>query len=180
MTLSEKLYMLRKKNGLSQEQLAEQLNVSRQAISKWESGACCPERDKLIAVSNYFHVSLDYLMKEESTQSEDTSQTVEKETTQMTEREITQMTERETAQMTERKAAQMAERAKKSVGFIICIGGIICLIVWGLLSMINPAASDQISESSVITIDGNGIFLILCVVSIIVGTVLLLKGSGKK
>lgn len=164
MTLSEKLYMLRKKNGLSQEQLAEQLNVSRQAISKWESGACRPERDKLIAVSNYFHVSLDYLMKEESTQSEDTSQTAEKETTQMAERET----------------AQMAERAKKSVGFIICIGGIICLIVWGLLSMINPAASDQISESSVITIDGNGIFLILCVVSIIVGAVLLLKGSSKK
>ena len=38
MTLSEKLYALRKKNGLSQEQLAEQLGVSRQAISKWETG----------------------------------------------------------------------------------------------------------------------------------------------
>ena len=51
--LSEKLYMLRKRSGLSQEQLAEQLNVSRQAISKWESGTSIPESDKLIAVSEY-------------------------------------------------------------------------------------------------------------------------------
>ena len=61
MALSEKLYTLRKKSGLSQEQLAEQLNVSRQAISKWESGTSTPESDKLIAISQYFNVSLDYL-----------------------------------------------------------------------------------------------------------------------
>lgn len=156
MSLSEKLYTLRKKSGLSQEQLAEQLNVSRQAISKWESGASCPESDKLIAISNYFNVSLDYLMKEDNEQSKDTPQATQSET------------------------AQMAERTQRSVGFIICIGGIICLIVWGLLSMLNPTASNQISESSMITIDGNGVFLILCIVSIVVGAVLLLKGSCKK
>ena len=59
--LSEKLYQLRKKSGLSQEQLAEQLNVSRQAISKWESGTAVPESEKLITISNYFGVSVDYL-----------------------------------------------------------------------------------------------------------------------
>ena len=68
MALSEKLYTLRKKSGLSQEQLAEQLGVSRQAISKWESGQSVPESDKLIVISNYFKVSLDYLLKEESEQ----------------------------------------------------------------------------------------------------------------
>lgn len=156
MALSEKLYTLRKKSGLSQEQLAEQLNVSRQAISKWESGVSIPESDKLIAISNYFNVSLDYLMKEDNEQPKDTSQTEQS------------------------KSAQMAGRTQRSVGFIICIGGIICLIVWGLLSVLNPAASNQISESSLITIDGNGIFLILCVVAIVGGAVLLLKGSGKK
>lgn len=46
MALSDKLYMLRKKSGLSQEQLAEQLSVSRQAISKWESGQSVPESEK--------------------------------------------------------------------------------------------------------------------------------------
>lgn len=62
--LSEKLYKLRKKSGLSQEQLAEQLNVSRQAISKWESGAAVPESEKLIIISEYFKVSVDYLLKD--------------------------------------------------------------------------------------------------------------------
>ena len=66
MALSDKLYMLRKKSGLSQEQLAEQLSVSRQAISKWESGQSVPESEKLIAISNYFDVSLDYLLKDEN------------------------------------------------------------------------------------------------------------------
>lgn len=68
MALSEKLYTLRRKSGLSQEQLAEQLNVSRQAISKWEAGQSIPESDKLLSISNYFNVSLDYLMKEDETQ----------------------------------------------------------------------------------------------------------------
>ncbi len=156
MALSEKLYTLRKKSGLSQEQLAEQLNVSRQAISKWESGASSPESDKLIAISNYFGVSLDYLMKADNEQSKDTSQAAQGET------------------------SQASEHAQRSVGFIICICGIICLIVWGVLSMLNPTASNQIGESSMITIDGNGVFLILCVIFITVGAILLLKGSGKK
>ena len=64
MALPEKLYTLRKKSGLSQEQLAEALNVSRQAISKWEGGSATPESDKLLALSNYFGVSLDYLLKD--------------------------------------------------------------------------------------------------------------------
>ena len=71
MALSEKLYTLRRKSGLSQEQLAEQLNVSRQAISKWESGTSNPESDKLIAISQYFNVSLDYLVKEDDDQSKE-------------------------------------------------------------------------------------------------------------
>ena len=65
--LSEKLYRLRKNSGLSQEQLAEQLNVSRQAISKWEQGTAVPESEKLIAISNYFAVTVDYLLTEEHT-----------------------------------------------------------------------------------------------------------------
>ena len=64
MALPEKLYALRKKSGLSQEQLAEALNVSRQAISKWEGGSAMPESDKLLVLSNYFGVSLDYLLKD--------------------------------------------------------------------------------------------------------------------
>lgn len=61
MTFSEKLQRLRKVNGLSQEQLAEKLNVSRQAISKWEMGAI-PDMDNVIKISRFFDCSLDYLI----------------------------------------------------------------------------------------------------------------------
>ena len=64
MTFSEKLQNLRKANGLSQEQLAEKLNVSRQAVSKWETGAM-PDMDNMIKLCRFFDCSLDYLMKDE-------------------------------------------------------------------------------------------------------------------
>ena len=66
MKFNEKLVMLRKQNNLSQEQLAEQLNVARQTVSKWELGETTPEKDKLIKMSEIFKISLDELMKEET------------------------------------------------------------------------------------------------------------------
>lgn len=65
MNFGEKLQMLRKEQNLSQEALAEKLEVSRQAVSKWENCESYPETDKLILISNLFQVSLDYLMKED-------------------------------------------------------------------------------------------------------------------
>lgn len=65
MNLTEKIIMLRKQKGWSQEGLAEQLDISRQSVSKWESGASVPELDKIIKMSNLFGVSTDYLLKEE-------------------------------------------------------------------------------------------------------------------
>lgn len=69
MKFVEKLYKLRKSKGLSQETLAEQMNTSRQAISKWENNQGFPETEKLMMLSNIFDVSTDYLLKE----AEDTS-----------------------------------------------------------------------------------------------------------
>ena len=59
--LSNNIYTLRRQRGLSQEQLAEALDVSRQAISKWENGAAVPELDKLQAIAAFFGVTLDEL-----------------------------------------------------------------------------------------------------------------------
>ena len=56
---------LRKKNGWSQEELAEQINVSRQSVSKWESGASIPDLNKILMLSQIFGVSTDYLLKDE-------------------------------------------------------------------------------------------------------------------
>ena len=63
MEFSEKLIALRKGRELTQEQLAEQLDVSRQSVSKWESGQAIPDVNKIIELSKAFDVSLDYLLK---------------------------------------------------------------------------------------------------------------------
>lgn len=65
MLLGEKLRKLRKARGLSQEQLANQLKVSRQSISKWEVGESTPDPDNLVALSDYYGVSLDYLLRDQ-------------------------------------------------------------------------------------------------------------------
>lgn len=65
MRLSEKIQYLRKEHGLTQEQLAEQCNVSRQAITKWESDIAIPETEKIIFLSKLFKVSIDELLKDE-------------------------------------------------------------------------------------------------------------------
>ena len=151
--VSEKIYTLRRKSGLSQEQLAEIIGVSRQAISKWEGGLSVPESEKLIAISEYFNVTLDYLLKENA----------------------------DCIQKTEQKMVN--EQSFKShkemlLGIITCVAGIIALVIWGLISILTPPISSQISESSTIYIDGNGIFLVICKISFICGASLIL--SGKK
>lgn len=66
MSFANNLQILRKTNGsLSQEALADTMNVSRQTVSKWESGAAYPEVDKLIALSQFFHCSLDQLLRDD-------------------------------------------------------------------------------------------------------------------
>ena len=62
MSFADKLQAERRKNGLTQEDLAEALGVSRQAVSKWEQGEGWPEAEKLLALADRFGVSLDYLM----------------------------------------------------------------------------------------------------------------------
>ena len=64
MNLSAKLQLLRKKNGLSQEELAERVGISRQAISKWESGQSTPDLNKLILLSEIYNVTIDSLVKD--------------------------------------------------------------------------------------------------------------------
>ena len=63
MTFGERLYELRNKKNISQEELAEVLDVSRQSISKWENDKAYPEMTRLLFMSDYFDVSLDYLMR---------------------------------------------------------------------------------------------------------------------
>ncbi len=64
MNFGEKLQALRKSRSMSQEQLAERLEISRQSVSKWEVGESVPELDKVVTLSELFGVTTDYLLKE--------------------------------------------------------------------------------------------------------------------
>ena len=65
MTIGERIAEERKKKGMTQEDMAEKLNLSRQAISKWESGSSFPDTENLLKLSLLFSVSVDYLLKGE-------------------------------------------------------------------------------------------------------------------
>ena len=62
MILADKIIEMRKKNGWSQEELADQLEVSRQSVSKWESAQSVPDMNKILRLSELFGVSTDYLL----------------------------------------------------------------------------------------------------------------------
>ena len=62
MNIADRIQNLRKLRGISQEQLADQLGVSRQTISKWESEQSAPDMEKIILLSDYFEVTTDYLL----------------------------------------------------------------------------------------------------------------------
>ncbi len=62
MEFEKKLFELRKQKGISQEELADKLNISRQTLSKWELGNSTPDMEKLILLSDYFEISLDELV----------------------------------------------------------------------------------------------------------------------
>ena len=67
--IANRLLELRKENGYSQEQLADELGISRQAVSKWERAEASPDMDNLIALSKLYNVSIDSLLKDEDDQS---------------------------------------------------------------------------------------------------------------
>ena len=71
MKLQEKIIKLRKANGWSQEEFAERMNVSRQAISRWENGTALPDANNILQLSKLFNVTADYLLNEDYTSDND-------------------------------------------------------------------------------------------------------------
>lgn len=147
--LSEKIYTLRRKRGLSQEQLAEKIGVSRQAISKWEGGLSTPELEKLRALSEFFQVSMDELTSEQEPG----------------------------AAADGAKEERRAEPAKaeSKIGIGLCILGAVCLILSGILMVAQPSVMDQVNTSSTVTLNGTGMLMILFVSLMVVGIILTVK-----
>lgn len=83
MTMGEKILNMRKARGWSQEELAERVGVSRQAVSRWESGTAKPDADKMIAICDLFGVSADYLLRDMAGQGTEAAEWEKKEKKQI-------------------------------------------------------------------------------------------------
>ena len=77
MILAEKITQLRKRAGWSQEELAQQLDVTRQSVSKWESAQSVPDMERLLRMSRLFGVTTDYLLKDELEEVPQTTESVQ-------------------------------------------------------------------------------------------------------
>lgn len=153
--LSDNLLNLRHRRGLSQEQLADQLGVSRQAISKWEGGQSTPELEKLMAISKFFNISLDELTGELS--------------------DKTSVVEEKIVEEIVEKTAEKPVGSSLIVGVILSVLGAVLVIIAGLIILTSPSTADQINASSVVTINGTGIFFILSLIPLILGVALILR-----
>lgn len=115
MTLGEKITLLRGQNKMSQGDLAEKLEVSRQSVSKWETGASVPELDKLIMMSKLFNITLDELVGSDS---------------------IPENTMKNTEPQTNYIIREKQRNSKQTVGFILFGAGLFAFVLGLILSPI--------------------------------------------
>jgi len=154
MILADKIIRLRKKNNLTQEELAEKMNVSRQAVSKWESAGAIPDLEKILQMSVLFGVTTDYLLKDEIEDEELTNDA----SSDSTVKKIS--IEEANAYMEQRKKASR----RIALATLLCILSPVTLILLGILSeQPNAIVSDITAGAVGLTV----LFaLILCAVPI--------------
>lgn len=122
MIFADKLIQLRKKSGWSQEELAEQMNVTRQSVSKWEGAQAVPDLEKMLRLSQLFGVSTDYLLKDEIETAEPAPGPEESTLRRVTMEEASAFLSVKTA------AARPI-----ALGVLLCILSPICLLLLGAL-----------------------------------------------
>ena len=161
MIFADKLTKLRKKAGWSQEELAEQMNVTRQSVSKWEGAQSVPDLEKMIRLSNLFGVSTDYLLKDEI---EDTDSILPSDG----------MSEIRRVSMEEANAfLSVKATTSKSIALatFLCILSPICLLILGAISEVSEyGLADNVAG-------GIGMIVLLLLVTIAVA---LFVSSGRK
>lgn len=152
MIFAEKLIQLRKKAGWSQEELAEQMNVSRQSVSKWEGAQSVPDLEKMIRLSRLFGVTTDYLLKDE----------IEEEGAPAVSEEASS---RRYVSLQEANAFLNAKTITSrtiAYGVFLCILSPICLLILGVLS---ESGKYGLSEN---VAGGIGMIILLAIVAIAV------------
>ena len=130
MILADKIIDLRKKNGWSQEELADKLNVSRQAVSKWESAQSMPDLQRILQMAQLFGVTTDYLLKDDM-EAEEKAEQSESDTS------LRRVTIQEANEFI---ATQEKASGRIALGVLLCILSPICLICLAGVSSVSPAA----------------------------------------
>lgn len=136
MMLSERIYALRRKHGMSQEQLAEKAGVSRQAVSKWETGQSTPELEKLMALARCFGITIDELLAEQP-----------------------ETAAGEGKGEGEGKVPDPPGR-KRKWGLGLCLLGGVLFLLTGAAMLWDPFGP-AVGESSVVTVNGFGLLFLL-------------------
>lgn len=149
MILADKIIRFRKKNGWSQEELAEKMKVSRQAVSKWEAAQTTPDLEKILQLSNLFGVTTDYLLKDELEDEQFTDSTDETPIRRITLAEANEYLE-------QRKDASV----KIAIATFLCI---VCAIPLFLLIAISEMTSLPIADNTAIGIGVVAIFPIVAI-----------------
>lgn len=156
MILADKIIQLRKKNGWSQEELAEHMNVSRQAVCKWEGAQSIPDINKLILLSKLFNVSIDYLLKDELEEVEyDMSSTAE-------EPAIDEQREKRFVSMQEANAFL---KAKEETSGKVAVGVALCILSMIPLFLLASAAENYLLPISEDMAGGLGLVVMLVIVA---------------
>lgn len=149
--LSEKIINLRKSRGWSQEELAERLNVSRQSVSKWESGISNPDLDKIVAMSALFGVSTDYLLKDSTAEERepirDFVREDEENNEKIFEQEPLPTREVSAAEAEEYLAVVKRVGPRIALGVLLCILSPVALILLGGLSDFSLLMSENLAAA---------------------------------
>ncbi len=163
MTLADKIIMLRKKQGWSQEELADKLDVTRQSVSKWESAQSVPDIGKIIQLSELFSVSTDYLLKDEidaETSNEDKMEEIKYDEKTEEKNE----TKKISVEMAVEYLAIHKETAKKiAFAVFLCVISPICMLM--LIGLTASAVITAISPEAAVIV---GVITILLIVAVAV------------
>ena len=160
MIFADKLIQLRKKSGWSQEELAEQMDVSRQSVSKWEGAQSVPDLEKMVRLSRLFGVSTDYLLKDEIEESDGAM--VEEESP------LRRVTMEEAQRFLAVKAATAGTIAR---AVFLCIISPVCLIFLGAASEVSGwGISEELAA-------GVGMIILLALVALAVAQFISVGGQ---
>ena len=160
MILADKIISLRKKVGWSQEELAEQLGVTRQSVSKWEGAQSVPDMDKVVQMSRLFGVTTDFLLKDELSEEELTPDSADTSLRRVT-----------MAEASEYLALRRAAAPKIALATMLCILSPICLL---LLSAMSESPRFGVSEGA-----AAGVGLCVLLVLVAIGVAIFLACSAK-